>query len=625
MASADSQAPVLAGRTAWVRNVAQPLRSYLDTEAGSALALVGAAVAALAWANAPFGGTYDDLWSTELSLRLGEWELTEDLRHWVNDGLMTFFFFVIGLEIRREFDMGELRDRRRLGIPVLAAAGGMFLPAALFLALAEDARSGWGVVITTDTAFALGVIALVGRRMPMRLRVFVLTLVIVDDVAALAVIAGVYTERVDLLALGVAVLLFGVVIALKRLEVWRAPAYVVVGGGIWLAVLHAGIHPTLAGVALGLLVDAYPPGRHELERAIEAARMFREQPTAALAREASLGVEGALSSNERLQYRLHPWVSFVVVPLFALANAGVDLDAGALRDALTSSVGIAILVGLVLGKPAGIVLGALVGARRPVGPLPLVVPWGPLAAGAVACGIGFTLSLFIADLAFTGERLEHAKTAVIAAAVAATAASWIAFRLVAHLPASLVGRGVTAATLVDLDLPVDPELDHVRGPADAPVTLLEYGDYECPYCRDAEAVVHELLDEFGDELRYVWRHLPLQDVHAHAQLAAEAAEAAAAQGRFWELHDLLIEHGDALRLTDLREYAVQAGLDQERFWADLRRRAYAGRVARDVESADLSRVAGTPTFFVNGRRHRGEYGREALRAAVRAAHAVASR
>jgi Na+/H+ antiporter NhaA len=612
----------LAGRTAWVRNIAQPLRSFVDTEAGSAVALLAAALAALVWANGPWGGSYEDVWTTELSLRLGDWELTEDLRHWVNDGLMTFFFFVIGLEIRRELDMGELRERRRVGIPVLAAAIGMLLPALAFIALAgADARHGWGIVITTDTAFALGVIALFGRRAPMRLRVFVLTLAIADDVGALAVIGGVYSDHVDLGPLLVAAALFVVVLGLKRLHVWRAPAYLVVGAGIWLAMLHSGIHPTIAGVLLGLLVDAYPPGREDLERATEAARMFREQPTAALARDARLGVEAALSPNERLQYRLHPWTGFVVVPLFALANAGVDLGDGALVDALTSRIGIAVLVGLAVAKPIGIVLGAFLGTRRPLGPLPLVVPWSPLGAGAVACGIGFTLSLFIADLALAGEELEHAKTAVLASGVIATALAWVAFRLLPRLPA----RGRVADPLVDLDLPVDPDVDHIRGAPEAPVTLLEYGDYECPYCGLAEATVRELLSEFGEDLRYVWRHLPLQDVHLNAQLAAEAAEGAGEQGRFWDMHDLLISHQKELRPPDLRDYAQQLGLDEERFWDGLRRRAHAGRVARDVESADLSRVAGTPTFFVDGRRHQGEYDAATLGAAVRTARAARAR
>ena len=622
MAHAETQ-PAPVGRTAWVRNVAQPLRSYLETESGSAVVLLAAVLAALVWANGPWSDTYEEFWSTDLSFRLGDWVLTEDLRRWVNDGLMAFFFFVIGLEIRRELDMGELRDRSRVGVPVAAAIGGMVVPALAYLALAGDARAGWGIVITTDTAFALGVIALFGRRCPLRLRVFVLTLAIADDIGALAVIAGIYTERIDPVALGVAVGLFGVVLLLRRLRVWRAPAYAIVGAGVWLATLESGIHPTLVGVAMGLLVNAYPPGREELERATEAARQFREQPTAALAREASLEVEAALSPNERLQYRLHPWVGFVVVPLFALANAGVELGLGALRDALTSPVGVAVLVGLVAAKPVGVLLGTIAATR---GGLPLLVSWPPLVSGAVACGIGFTLSIFIADLAFTGDELEHAKTAVLVASAVAAVLAWLSFRVVLPLlPARLLGAGRLAGELVDLDLPVDLEIDHVRGPAEAPVTLVEYGDYQCPYCGIAEGAVRELLAEFGDDLRYVWRHLPLQDVHVNAQLAAEAAEAAAAQGRFWELHDVLISHQDELQPPDLRKYARELGLEEERFWDDLRHRAHAGRVARDVESADLSRVAGTPTFFVNGRRHLGAYDAATLGAAVRAARARAAR
>ena len=260
-------------------------------------------------------------------------------------------------------------------------------------------------------------------------------------------------------------------------------------------------------------------------------------------------------------------------------------------------------------------------ATRPaLGGLPLLVPWPPLASGAIACGIGFTLSIFIADLAFTGERLEYAKTAVLASTVLAAALAWLSFRVVLPLlPGRVLGAGRLAGELVDLDLPVDLEVDHVRGPAEAPVTLVEYGDYQCPYCGIAEGAVRELLAEFGDDLRYVWRHLPLQDVHVNAQLAAEAAEAAAEQGRFWEMHDLLISHQDELRPADLRGYAEQLGLDDGRFWDDLRHRAHAARVARDVESADLSRVAGTPTFFVNGRRHLGTYDAATLGAAVRAA------
>jgi protein-disulfide isomerase len=244
-------------------------------------------------------------------------------------------------------------------------------------------------------------------------------------------------------------------------------------------------------------------------------------------------------------------------------------------------------------------------------------------SGAIA-GIGFTVSLLIASLAFSGTRLAQAKLGVLAAAVLSSMLAWLIFKAVRVLPPhwraiAMLGR---SDTIVDLADPVDPERDHIRGPADALVTLVEYGDLECPYCGRAEPVVRELLAGFGD-LRYVWRHLPLTEVHPHAQLAAEATEAAGMQAAFWPMHDLLFEHQDQLTARDLPRYAAALGLDVDRFANDLRRHAGAGRVARDVDSADVSGVTGTPTFFVNGRRHHGAFDIDSLAASVRAARARA--
>jgi Na+/H+ antiporter NhaA len=601
-----------------------PLRQFLATETAGAVALLAAAVAALAWANiAP--ASYEGLWSTELSLRLGDWRLDEDLRHWVNDGLMTFFFFVVGLEIRRELDMGELRERRRLATPVAAAVGGMVVPALLYLALngGGPGARGWGIVIATDTAFALAVLALVGGAGSLRLRAFVLTLVIVDDVAALAVIGLVYTEAVSLTALTVAGGLFAVVLGLRYLRIWRSPAYVVVGVGIWIAMSESGVHPTIAGVLLGLLTTAWLPSREKVGDVTELARAFREQPTPELAFTARLGVEAAISPNERLQYRLHPWTSFVVVPVFALANAGVDLGGGSLGRALGSPITLGILAGLVVGKLLGISGAAWLVTRRRLGGFPLGVPYPSLVGAAAVAGIGFTVSLFVADLTFTGERLEEAKLGILGASLLASLLGVAVFRAVERLPAPLRRRlaAAEAPPLEDLVVPVDPGRDHVRGPVDAPVTLVEYGDFECPFCGQAEHVVRDLLAASGSELRYVFRHLPLADVHPHAPLAAEAAEAAGAQGRFWEMHDLLYDRQDALRAADLESYAAELRLDTARFDAELRERRYRSRVLDDVESADASGVAGTPTFFVNGRRHHGAYDLETLSALVRTAAA----
>jgi Na+/H+ antiporter NhaA len=615
MATADA----FTGRTAWARDMAAALRNYLQTEIGSALVLVAAAVAALAWANLP-GGSYETVWTTHLSVSLGGWEITEDLRRWVNDGLMTFFFFIVGLEVRRELDMGELRERRRVAVPVIAALGGMVAPALIYLAVnaGGPGTRAWGAAMPTDTALALGVLALVGPRYPERLRVFVLTLVVVDDIASLVVIAVVYTRDLSLLALAVAILLFGVVYLLGFLRIWRGPAYFVVAVALWVAMLESHVHPAVAGVAMGLLATAYPPRRQPLERAVSLTRMFREQPTPEFARSARLSVDAAISTNERLQYLLHPWTSYVIVPLFALANAGVVLRAEALASAVRSPISVGMVAGLVAGKLIGISGSSWLATRARLGELPLTVPFPQLLGASTVAGIGFTVSLFIADLSLKGARLQDAKVGILAASIVASGLGWVVFRAIGRLPQALVVRSAaaTAPPLDELATPVDPERDHVRGPEEAPVTLVEYGDYECPYCGRAEGTIRELLQAFSEELRYVYRHLPLVEVHPHAELAAEAAEAAGAQGRFWEMHDLLFANQRALEPADLRARAAQLELDVERFWEEVRSRVHARRVTEDVRSADESGVAGTPTFFINGRRHRGAYDVETLTAAI---------
>jgi protein-disulfide isomerase len=289
------------------------------------------------------------------------------------------------------------------------------------------------------------------------------------------------------------------------------------------------------------------------------------------------------------------------------------VDTALLGDAVRSPVTLGIVAGYVFGKPLGIVGAAWLATR---GGLRLRISWPVLAGGGVAAGIGFTVSLLIASIAFSGRTLAEAKLGVLATAVIAALGAWGVFGGIRRLPAEVRARQIsgTAEDIVDLAEDVDPERDHVRGPDDAPVTLLEYGDYECPYCGQAEVVIRSLLESFGDDLRYVWRHLPLSDVHSRAQMAAEAAEAAGAQGAFWEMHDRLIEDEG-----QLRRYPEELGLDAERFWEEVRRREYAPRVAEDVASADASGVTGTPSFFINGRRHQGAYDADTLAAEVRAA------
>ncbi len=590
-------------------------RQFLATEAGGAVLLLIATIAALAWANSPWSASYAAFWHADVSLAVGDWQLSMSLQHWVNDGLMALFFFVIGLEVRREFSVGELTNPRRATIPVLAALGGLALPALLFLALAPaDSSNSWGVVIGTDTAFLLGALAVVGPTFSTQLRVFLLTLTVIDDIVAVSVIGVFYSATLKAPALAVALLLGVAMAVLSRLGVWRAAPYVVVGLGLWLATMQAGLHASIAGMLGGLLVAAHAPARESVERAARGFRAFRQSPDVEVGRHAKLGLVRAVSVNERMQLALHPWSSYVIVPLFALANAGVDLRGGVLGQALTSRLTWAVVIALVAGKFLGIGLTSAASVRAGLGRLPAGVGTGHVFGGAALSGIGFTVSLLIAGLAFTDPVLrDQAVVGILIAAVLATALGWVVFR------AAAIFRGQTDADLPRLlDRPVDPEHDHIRGPVDAPMTLVEYGDFECSFCARATGVAHELEEKFGDDLRYVFRHLPLVDVHPHAELAARAAVAAQAQGRFWELHDLLFAHQDELEFEDLVGNAVQADLDVEAFLRDLDSEETAARVRADAASAEASGARGTPTFFVGSARHTGPHDTESLARALEA-------
>jgi Na+/H+ antiporter NhaA len=622
---ASGRQSAFSGRTAWGRNLQTPLREFLRTETGGAAVLLAATVAALVWVNVE-ASSYDSLWSTTLSIALGDDAIDMDLRHWVNSGLMTFFFFVVGLEARREFDLGDLRERRRFALPLLAGVGGMGVAIAIYLAFnaGRSSAGGWGIAMSTDTAFALGLLALVGPRFPDRLRAFMLTVVVVDDIIALVVIATVYTESLRVAPLLVAIALFGGVLVARRFRSRPGLICAALGIGAWVGLLKSGVEPVVIGLAMGLLAYAYPAPRTSLERATERFREFREQPTAELAKAAGAELRSATSSNERLQHMFHPWTSYVIVPLFALANAGIAVDSEALSRATGSPITLGILVGYVLGKPVGILGGSWLVTRLSHGRLRPPVGWAAVAGGGTIAGIGFTIALLVATLAFEGRQLEEAKFGILSAALGATLITFLLFRATELLPRPLRVRSLLGPPqpVMDLSIDVDPDRDHIRGPVDAPVTVVEYGDFECPYCGRAEPVVRELIQGFAD-VRYVWRHLPLNDVHPNAQLAAEAAEAAAEQDAFWEMHDILLAHQDALGASDLIGYAEQLGLDVERFANDLREHAGAARIADDVSSADLSGVSGTPTFFINGRRHHGAYDIATLSAAVRAAGAQA--
>ena len=312
----------------------------------------------------------------------------------------------------------------------------------------------------------------------------------------------------------------------------------------------------------------------------------------------------------------------MIVPLFALANAGFVIDSAFLERAAQSPVTWGIVLGYVVGKPVGIVTGTWLVTRLSAGRIRSPLGWAALAGSGTIAGTGFTVSLLIATLAFRGDVLAEAKAGVLVAAAVSVLLTAGVFRLTRRMPPerrvrALLGR---AEQLVDLAVPVDPERDHIRGSLEGRVTLVEYGDFECPHCGEAEAAARAELAEDSD-LRFVWRHLPLTDVHPRAQLAAEASEAAAAQGAFWEMHDLLLDRQDHLTAQDLVRYAEELGLDAERFHHELKRHCHAARVDQDLDSADQSGVSGTPTFFVNGRRHHGAYDLASLRHAVKVARA----
>jgi Na+/H+ antiporter NhaA len=579
--------------------------------------LLAAILAATVWANVDIG-SYERVWHTTFSIRLGDLGLFRDLRAWINSGLMTLFFLVVGLEARREFDLGDLRERRRFVLPCVAGLVGMVIPVAIYLAAnaGHSSARGWGVAMSSDTALALGLLALLGREVPDRVRVFLLTVFVVDDLAALVVIAFAYSKHIDALHLAIAVAVFAVLLIASARRIRARSVYVALGVVMWAALLASGVDPIITGLAIGLSASAYPPNRGQLEEATLLVKLFREQPTSRLARSATLGIASTLSPNERLQTLFHPWTSYLIVPLFALANAGIELDGSFLRHAYTTPITLGVLIGYVVGKPIAVVLTSWLVTRLSKGRIRPPVGWAAVLGSGTIGGIGFTVALLIADRAFTGTELAEAKLGAVSAALVAAVSTWVVYRLTAALPAARRARALVGDVRLIQDLipEVDTQRDHIRGPLDASITVIEFGDFECPYCGQAEPVARALIADA--DLRFVWRHLPLSDVHPDAQATAEASEAAAAQGKFWEMHDYLLDRQDQLKPDDLVRYAEELGLDVGRFEDDLNRHVHQTRVAQDVESADVSGATGTPTFFINGQRHYGAYDQDSLAAAI---------
>lgn len=576
------------------------------TDNTAAALLLAFTVIAIAWANSPWAQSYSTLLDTHLGFSFGAQHFEMTVKHFINDALMTFFFFIVGLEVTREFTIGELTDRSRAAVPVIAAAAGLVIPAVVFLAFnpsGENAQA-WGVVISTDTAFLVGALAIIKPKFPARVRIFLLTLAVVDDVGALCAIALFYSDSVQVGPLLVSVALTGALALVRFLPPGvRGPAYAVFGVALWIALYLAGVHPTLAGVVIALLIPVFTPERRPVEHAVDRIRAFRQSPNSEYARAASRALRESISINERLQTTVGPSVSFVVLPLFALVNAGVRLDAQSLSTALRSPLTWGIVAGLVIGKFVGITGATWLIRRIGLGELAPGLTLRRIAGGAALSGIGFTISLFIVDIAITDpSRQDQARIGVLAASVIAFALGWAIFRLTDWLsPPEPVG--------LKLLRPIDPDRDHARGDHRAPLTLVEYGDFECPFCSRATGAIDEVRSHFGDDLLYVWRHFPLERAHPRAFDAARASEAAALQGKFWEMARELFAHQDDLEWSDIYRYAVAAGCDIEQFDQDVRVHSskVLHRVTDDAEDAEAMDLNATPTLFVNGKRHKGPW------------------
>jgi Na+:H+ antiporter, NhaA family len=417
---------------------AQPLVRFLHVEAAGGILLVVASVAALAWANAPWQASYESFWSTSVRIEIGPYLFEDDLLHLVNDLLMAVFFFVVGMEIKRELVVGELRDRRAVGLPAVAALGGMVVPALIYTAFnaGRGGVAGWGIPMATDVAFALGVVALLGHRVPGSVKVLLLTLAIVDDIGAIAVIAVFYTDdlrpQLLLVAVGLALLMH----LMHRVNVTARPLLVAVGVGLWIAVYESGVHATIAGVILGLLTPARP-----MQTGLESDEVVdvlenRPELHADDVRATARLIRGSVSACDRLIDALHPWSSYVIVPIFALANAGIVLSSDTFADPSTVLLGVT--AGLVVGKLVGVVSFSWLAVRLGLGRLPDGTQWGHVVGVGAVAGIGFTVSLFITGLAFESPDLQDdAKAGILLASVVAAALAAVLFGLAAHRAAHI--------------------------------------------------------------------------------------------------------------------------------------------------------------------------------------------
>ncbi len=400
-----------------ITKITKPLVKFLHIEAAGGVVLMIAAAVAIAIANSPLLEHYNNFWNTEFRIGAGDWVLSYPLWYWVNDGLMAIFFFLVGLEIKRELVSGELREVRRVISPAVAAAGGAAVPAMIFLMIlgGQPGQEGWAIPMATDIAFVVGVMALLGNRVPHGLKVFLLTVAIVDDIIAVLVIALFYSSKLSFVWLAAAAVLVGVVVLMNRLGVRSAFGYLVVGSAVWLCTLNSGIHPTVSGVVLGLLTPATPfISEEKLKAGLrnaagtigEAEENHKLKKTT---RDVEFAAREAVSPLERFEELIHPWAAFVIMPIFALANAGVPFSA----SSLSSTMAITVALALMIGKPVGIFLSLFLVVKAKLGVAPGGSSWWAVIGSGSLAGIGFTMSLFIASLSLEGSLLVEAKSGIL--------------------------------------------------------------------------------------------------------------------------------------------------------------------------------------------------------------------
>ncbi|MFF8895496.1 Na+/H+ antiporter NhaA [Brevibacterium casei] len=581
------------------------LAAFFRTESAGAVVLLAATVIALLWANLS-PSSYNAFIHTEFGFVAGGSELEMSLQHWINDAVMMAFFFLVTLEVKKDVVLGELRSWRRAALPIVGAVAGLIVPALFFVAITRGTPEvgAWGVVISTDTAFVVGILAAFGSRIPAQLRVFILALAVVDDIGALAVIAFFYTEDIDLLWLAIAAALAAVTWFVQKMQAWRGLVYAILGVFLWFAVLQSGVHATIAGVILGLILPVFPPKHQLVDEAEDLTQSFRRSPNAERGMSAAEGILRSVSINDRFQLSLRRVVSLVIVPVFALVNAGVLITPESLSHAFGSALTWGVIVGLVVGKFVGIFGATMLGRRLHIGELSEALRPRHIASGALLTGIGFTISLFIVDLAISDPVAQSdARIGILTGSGLAALLGVISLQLTArydrkHAPAR-----------VQLNRPIDPERDHIYGPPEAKNSLTVYGSFGGLDDANTEEILDQVIDHYEGDINFVFRHIrPTAD--GAPEQTAEALEAVASQQRklFWPMRHELNEISEERSLDnrELLRASVNVGANLSRVEDDLRRGNHLSRVDEDYLDAENMGLTRGPVLFVNGLLYQGD-------------------